>query len=227
MKKITTVFSLLTAVILLLSLGYWQIQRLSWKNNIIAKLNTEYSKDPAQSFYQFKDFQKGQLLYGSVRGYFIYDKEVLIGPKPLNSDIGYLIVTPLKLPSKEYLLVNRGWINQSNKNQIHKTHRKGSITLNGVFRQPDWNKFTPNNSPENDIWTKLDIQEIAEVKQINPIAPLMLYAEAADKDFDLLTMQKTKWVPRNKHAQYALFWFTMAGSLLLISGLYWRKRRKT
>lgn len=226
MKHSITIIILLISFSILLSLGYWQTKRLSWKNDIIAQLKTEYAKDPDQHSYSLKDLEEGKILYGSARGRFIYNKEILVGPKPLDGEIGYLVITPLKLTSKGYILVNRGWINQNDKDLTDSTHKQGLITINGIFRTPDWNRFTPNNSPENNIWTKLDIEQIANEKQINPTAPVMLYAETTSKPSDLLKMQTAKWLPRNKHRQYAIFWFTMAGALLLVAGLYWHQKKR-
>jgi len=227
MKKIITAFLLLCVCCTLISLGYWQTQRLQWKNNVIKQLNAEYSKNPSEHMYQFDDLNhNNQILYGSVRGNFVYNKEVLVGPKPLNGDIGYLVITPLKLETKGYILINRGWIDQNNIRKIEKTHHSGLVSVSGVFRKPDWNSFTPNNSPENNIWTKLNIQEIADNKKITPVVSTMLYAETIPKSSDLLVKQSLRWLPRNKHKQYAIFWFVMAGVFICLTATYWKYGRQ-
>lgn len=230
MKKILSILFSLLALSILIGLGTWQTERLAWKTEIINRLESEYAKDPKQNIYTFDDLTHQQnnlpLLYGSVIGSFDYKKGILVGPKPLDGEIGYLVITPMTLKSGGHLLVNRGWISQDQTKDISAADIKGNISVSGIFRKPDWNKFTPNNSPENNIWTKLDIDQIARVKNISPVAPVMLYAEHADKDFGLLTMQSEKWFPRNKHKQYALFWFTMAGAMLIIFGLFWRQQKK-
>ena len=38
----------------------------------------------------------------------------------------------------------------------------------------------------------------------------MMYAEKSSKNFGVLQLQQERWMPRNKHKQYAIFWFTMA-----------------
>ncbi|HPF77913.1 MAG TPA: SURF1 family protein [Alphaproteobacteria bacterium] len=230
MKNFFSILFVLLAFVTLIGLGSWQVQRLGWKSEIIRKLDQEYAKDAKKTFYRFEDLQSTDdlpILYGSIRGRFDYDKEILVGPKPLNGDIGYLVITPMALSGGGYVLVNRGWISQDNKDDINKTHKKGNMVATGIFRKSDWNRFTPNNSPENNIWTKLDITEIAAEKKIKSISPLMLYAQASEEAADILIPENEKWYPRNKHKQYAVFWFTMAGVLVVLFGLIRRKKKKS
>ena len=231
-KKIITIVIFCAALLTLLKLSHWQIERLEWKNNVIGTLDAEYQKDPAQhqfTFAQLKalDDEDMPLYYGRVSGQLLFDKEILVGPKPFDGAIGYNIITPLKLSSSAHILVNRGWIEES-KTSTLKTPRKpqSTIHIDGVFRKPQWNKFTPNNSPENDIWTKLDITQIAQAKDIAPIAPVILYASNLSITFDNIILQDQKWYPRNKHKQYAIFWFAMALTLIFVFGLFnWQSKK--
>ena len=216
LKKIISGILFLGALSVLLSLGYWQVQRLAWKTEIIEQLESEYAKDALANRLNFKNLQDEKIQYGSVRGRFDYKQEILVGPKPHDGKIGYLVVTPLKINGGT-ILVNRGWIEGE---QAETSQPSGNITITGIFRKPDWNSFTPDNSPTNNVWTKLDIQQIAQAKNINNVAPVMLYAESATKSFAPIVMQSERWMPRNKHKQYAIFWFSMAGVLLGVFGFY-------
>lgn len=233
LKKIITITVFGAALLTLLKLSHWQVERLAWKTGVINTLNAEYQKDPAQHQFTLTDLQALKdddmpLRYGRVSGYLLFDKEILLGPKPLEGDIGYNIITPLELSTGGHILVNRGWIKESHKDVLE-THPKqrNLITIDGIFRKPEWNKFTPNNSPENDIWTKLDITQIAQAKNVTPVAPVMFYASNMSLTFDNIILQDQKWYPRNKHKQYAIFWFTMALTLILVFGLFnWNSRKR-
>jgi surfeit locus 1 family protein len=224
MKNILTIISSITAFIILISLGTWQLNRLTWKSDIIEQLNTVYAINAEENILSFDDLKITNndlpILYGSVEGKFDYSREILVGPRPFEGDIGYNVVTPLTLKNGGTVLVNRGFIATEQKDQASSTHPKGRIKISGLIRKPDWNSFTPENSPENNVWTKLDITQIAKAKNIRSIAPLMVYAEKSSKDFGILQMQPARWVPRNKHQQYAIFWFTMAGVFLGLIGIY-------
>ena len=214
MKKIFAIVLSIIAFIILISLGTWQVNRLEWKSNIIAQLNEVYSNDADKNTLSFADLKITDndlpILYGSVKGIFDYSREILVGPRPFDGEVGYSVITPLRLKNNNYILVNRGFVTADKKEDIASTHARGFIKISGLIRKPDWNKFTPENSPENNVWTKLDITQIAKVKNISSVAPLMMYAEKSSKDFSILQLQQERWMPRNKHKQYAIFWFTMA-----------------
>ncbi len=218
------------AITTLLGLSYWQVERLKWKNDIIERLNIEYQKDPAAHSFNFDDLQAMNnhdlpLQYGQVIGHFEHDKQIFAGPKPHEGEIGYQIITPLRLQKGGYILVNRGWISLENKKTLKTENTQTSQTVTGVFRKPEWNSFTPNNSPENNVWSKLDIQEIAHVKDLKSIAPVMLYAEHSVNT--IIIPQPQKWYPRNKHKQYAIFWATMALAFISVFGLFVLKNKRT
>lgn len=227
MRRIIAPILFITAFLTLIVLGTWQVQRLAWKNNIIQNLNDSYTNaEENLSFATIQTPNDTGIYYGSVQGRFIYDKEILVGPKPNEGDIGYQVITPLKMRDGNYILVNRGWINGDKKENLQSTRPQGKITVGGLFRKPDWNSFTPDNSPENNIWTKLDITQIATAKNITPIAHLMLYADKTSKPFGELRMQQEKWYPNNKHRQYAIFWYVMAGALVVVFGLFLKTKKK-
>ena len=228
----------LLAFLTLLGLGFWQVERQEWKDSIITALQHEYQKDPDKNIYLFKELkalnqEELPLRYGQSLGRFFYDREILLGPKTSNDTIGYLIITPLKLRNGGYVLVNRGWIAQSNIDKIRQDDQKGNVTVTGIFRKPDWNYFTPGNSPQNDIWMKPDIHDIARAKSLKPIAPVILYATTNEDQPDqmaLIQPQSAKWYPRNKHKQYAVFWFAMAIILVIFLGAFVfeeKRKRKT
>ena len=208
------------ALSVLLSLGTWQVQRLAWKEDIIAKLNAVYDQDADNNPLSFDQLKAEEVFYGTLEGKFNYSKEMLFGPRPYKNEIGYFVVTPLQLNRKDHVFVNRGFVSMKGKGKLSLTHVKGNIRVSGLLRRPDWNRFTPENNPKKQIWSKLDIDDMAKAKNIKSIAPVMLYAENASKDFGVLKLYDEKWYPRNKHKQYAIFWFTMAGVLCAFFGFY-------
>lgn len=224
MKKFIAACFIFMGVAILITLGAWQLDRLNWKNNIIEALESEYAKNPENHPYDYERLNALKdpldIRYGMTRGKFDYNKEILLGPKPHEGEIGYLVITPLNIRTGGVVLVNRGWIAIADKDNINQTHNSKIMNIIGVFRKPDWNDFTPENSPENDIWTKLDINNIAEAKGIENPAPVILYMERASENFAPIIPQVEKWKPRNKHLQYAIFWFTMAGALLGVFGIF-------
>lgn len=202
LKKIIGAIAFFAIFSTLIYLGVWQLQRLTWKTQIIQSLELEYAKNPLEHNFTFKELtslgnETLPLKNGHVIGKFIHDKEIYLGPKTENSLIGYHIITPLKL-AQGYILINRGWIAESDMEHDSLPQPQGIQIISGLIRKPDWNRFTPQNSPSNNIWMRPDINQIAESMALSPVAPVMLYQQA------------TPWYPRNKHQQYALFWLTLA-----------------
>ena len=229
MKRIIALLLLTIAFSILMGLGTWQLKRLTWKENIITQLNDVYAQDAHSTLYSFQDIQIKKndvhVLYGSIEGTFNYSKEILYGPKPYEGEVGYFVITPMALSRKDHIFVNRGFISMDNQRQLSRTHIKGKIRVSGLIRQTDWNRFTPENSPKDNVWTKLDLQEMAQAKNIKSIAPMMLYAEKASKDFGVLQMQEERWMPRNKHLQYTIFWYMMGLALCGVFGFYAYSKR--
>ena len=186
----------------LIGLGAWQIQRLEWKSNIIATLDEEYAHNPKEQLFTFEALNaleniEQPIKYGSVKGRYLGQKEIYLGPKTQDRVIGYHVITPLKMKNG-VILVNRGFTPQKD-GQIEKLSLPRGLTkVSGLIRKPDWNRFTPENSPENNIWIRPDIAQIAQAKGLPKIAPVMVYEGAK------------KWYPRNKHMQYAMFWLALA-----------------
>lgn len=225
LRKIISFIVLIAAFVTLIGLGYWQVQRLQWKNDIIARLDAEYQKtDNEFSFHDLSNLQDDTLplKYGRVEGRYIFDKQIFLGPKPHEGDIGFDVITVLQFKTGDYILVNRGWVEKDNLEKIKTNEAAEPHNVTGILRKPDWNRFTPNNSPQNNVWSKADIQQIANFMKLAPIAPVILYASSQDNP--LVIAHEEKWYPRNKHLQYAIFWFSMALVLVVVFGIYSRKK---
>jgi len=209
----------------MLTLGVWQMQRLEWKNGVIAQLEQEYQKSAKESRLSADDIaalDEGNIKYGALSGRLLTDKALFYGPKPHNGNIGYHVIAPLQTQGIS-VLVNLGWINERAREALSLPR---DLNVSGILRAPDWNRFTPNNNPERGIWTKLDIDQIAKAKKIENVAPYILYTTEISPDIKAITMVHDKWYPRNKHKKYAIFWFSMAGIFLGFFGFYARTKIK-
>jgi surfeit locus 1 family protein len=227
MIKNIVAFSLVVlSFITLCSLGVWQLQRAQWKGDIITQLEKEYAKNPMAHRLLFDDLKKEKIQQGHIRGRFDYSNKMLFGPKTKNDAIGYDVLIPMNLERGGVILVNLGWAEGDKKQDIRIETPPRTIVVTGIARKPDWNRFTPNNSPKNNIWTKLDISQIADAKNIDNIAPSIFYAKSSLPKFNSLKTLEDQWFPRDKHIQYATFWFAMAIMLLSLVGIFFVKQRK-
>lgn len=214
----------LIGVIILLGLGTWQVQRLNWKNDIIAKLDAAYDAEDGQKL-DFSTASNSDFSYGEVMGHFEDDKTIALGPKTMNGKVGYDVLVPLILSGERSLIINLGWTNQPLESvPVKQAAGKGLVKISGLTRKPDWNSFTSENAPEKDLWFRADIDEIAEHHDLPTPYPFILYAEKANKP---VVMEQVRWYPRNKHFQYAVFWYVMAAALVVVFSLRFFGKNKT
>ena len=204
----------LIGVITLISLGTWQLQRLAWKNDLIEQLNTAYESENSATL-DLENINPDGFTYGRVSGTFLPHKAILLGPRTRNKEIGHDLLVPLKV-SNRTLIINMGWTKYS-LDELPIYHLKNkNVWFEGLVRTPKWNSFTPENVPAENLWYKADINEIAEVKDLKSPYPFVLRAENASHKFDAAFPNNERLMPNNNHMQYALFWFSLALSLIVI-----------
>ncbi|GAB7359670.1 hypothetical protein MBLNU230_g6849t1 [Neophaeotheca triangularis] len=224
-------------------LGCWQVQRLGWKTDLIARFEDRLIRDPLPLPPQIDPTAVGEFDYRRVyaRGILRHDQEMLIGPRLHDGKDGYLVITPLDR-SAEYpdfpkseatVLVNRGWISKEKAAQSARPTSlpTGPVTVQGLLRSP-WKKnmFTPSNSPQQNIWHFPDVYEMAAHTGSQPV-----WIEATMPP-DLLTAydRESKGLPigrpaevnlRNNHAQYIATWFALSAATTVMMWMILRQPR--
>ncbi|MEM6781387.1 MAG: SURF1 family protein [Pseudomonadota bacterium] len=208
-----TLFTAL-GVLILISLGTWQVQRLNWKNDIIAKLDSAYAGQDDQVL-DLNAAENSDFAYGRLSGKFLPNKAIALGPKTHDGKVGYHVLAPMNIDGARDVIVNLGWANQPFETlPLFEIPKNMTVEVSGLTRKPEWNSFTSANSPERELWFRADIAEIAEAKNLNNTYPFILYAEHISENAQNVLMESQRWYPRNKHFQYALFWYAMAGALI-------------
>ena len=211
-----TLFTIL-GVIILCSLGTWQIKRLQWKNTIIAQLEEAYATPQSSPLKANESFS-----YGQISGQWLSDKALLVKPRTQDGKIGAHVIVPLQTPTNT-TLINLGWTDQP-LSAVQLPAQNAQVTVTGLARIPYWGLFTPLNSPQSNEWYRLDINEISTQKILTNPAPYILYAEHISGPTLQGFPNTDRWYPKNNHAQYAIFWFSMAGVLIIIYGLRFFKK---
>jgi surfeit locus 1 family protein len=203
---------------ILCTLGIWQLQRLAWKNNLLATMDAEYAKSadeitltPANLDADF-DYRRATL-----KGRYDLEKQILLGPRTFEKQSGYHVLTPLQLQDSTWIMVNRGWVPQHWSFEDETTPPQGTQTLTGLLRPAEINRFALNNDPQNDTWYNPDLAQIAKAKNIPSLKVRILYLEAPEKQTgNYPAAYMTKPVLPNDHLYYAIFWFTMAAVLAVM-----------
>lgn len=223
----------LLGIAILCGLGAWQMHRLSWKEDLLRQMDAELSKDASQIILDSEDFRgDSDLRRGSVRGTYDFEKQILVGPRTYKNLPGRHVYTPLRLEDGTYILINRGWVpndwtfgheTPESRDAAQKAAQSGGI-IGMLRRKWDGSPFTPDNKPEADKWYKPDTQAIAKAKNIPTLHDVLFMLEGGETEGDYPIAVSTKVTPPNNHLQYAIFWFTMAGTLAVIFVLRFLKK---
>ncbi len=210
-----------SGVLGLCALGSWQIQRLHLKENLIANLEKAAAAEPIaldSTDIQHAFENNVTILRGTLTGHYLHNHEINVGPRPQNDLMGHHIVTPFQLQDGGIVLVLRGWIQDGNQAPVQQPD--GTLTISGVLKEPaSTNSFTPKNIPEKNQWYHIDPAQIENVMNLRDVAPMVLYEQMPHSDSGWPLPIDAMAYPDNKHLSYAIFWFSMAGMLIVIYSL--------
>lgn len=219
-KNIVTLIVLFSAVALMLKLGTWQLQRLEWKNAMIAEMQAQQDIENANKPLNLDS--PVNFAIGYIEGTF-NENVILIGPRTLDGVVGRHVYTIIKTNEGKNIAINLGWV-PMNEDPYWADLLPNRFT--GYLRNPDTpNSFTPANDVQNNYWYSFNAQDFQEYYNVELIEDKVLYALSPIPASNIQHFEGLPY-PRNKHAQYATFWFGMSGLLLGLSGFYiWRQRQ--
>lgn len=222
---------ILTAV--LLALGTWQVKRLHWKLDLIARVDARVHAEAqaapgpaAWSAVNANDdeyrrvYASGTLLNGSeAQVYAVTD----LGP-------GFWVITPLKSPDGTITLINRGFVPTDKRYPTTRAEGQVStpITVTGLLRinEPK-GTLLRSNVPADERWYSRDVTAIAAARGLTNVAPYFIDADATPNPGGLPVGGLTQIVFPNSHLIYAFTWFTMAAIALgMIARLIFLERKQ-
>jgi surfeit locus 1 family protein len=210
----------LAALIVLLSLGTWQVERLRWKEALIAARDARLAAPaellPAQADWPAWDFRRVE-----VQGTFRHDLEQLFGASGHAGEVGHHVLTPLVRADGTALLVDRGWVPAD---KAHPATRReglpeGPVTVTGIARYRGdhvTNWFTPANQPEQAMWFSYDLPGLEAALGL-ALLPVVVEADDRPNPGGLPIGGLTRIALTNNHLQYAITWYGLA---LTLVGVY-------
>jgi len=218
--------SLATLVVLplLLLLGFWQLHRADVKREILAQYETNSAVVPVVAHSKFIEPYPKQYQHISIRGNFVPAQQILLDNRFNAHRAGFDVLTPFKLENSDtYILVNRGWVPRHRSRNlvpsIDTPKEKQIITLSGYLNYPGQHTLLLGQNIENSkagvtIVQILQLDEIGELLQ-RPLYPFVLLLEEK-QPYGFVR----EWTPvvmgPDMHTGYAVQWFALAISLLII-----------
>ncbi len=215
------------ALIVLLGLGGWQIQRLFWKQDLIDTVTAQMNEPAVALPAEIADTTPWRYRRVTVSGHFLHDKEAHLLAHDRKGRLGYAVITPLvRTDGGGTVLVNRGWVPTDNKDVASRSEGQvtGPVTVNGLVRLP-WTKnlFMPENDLDKNVWFWGDAAGMAQLAGVT-VPDLFVEADDTANPGGLPLGGQTRVTFRNDHLQYAMTWFALAIVLAVVFYLFSRKR---
>jgi len=211
------------ALAILIGLGNWQMDRLAWKEGLIAQIEAGLEAAPAAlppgSTWADADLEALTYTPAEVSGRFAHDREAHVYLSSLEGQPGYHVVTPLELATGGWVLIDRGFVPISRKEQAMRAPGQidGEVTVAGILIEPEArNSFTPDPDLNGNIWYHRTVGDLAAVAGIAPVFPLLLDAGPAANPGGLPVGGQTRLELRNPHLGYAMTWYGLAATLVAV-----------
>jgi surfeit locus 1 family protein len=225
---------------LLVGLGVWQLERLEWKNRLVARIDARIHAPPVPlppaSEWPALAASDYEYTHVAVTGYYdvststaIYRGSGHVGDGPAQP--GYWVMETFRVTGGGTLFVNRGFVPLEFRDDPRRIRRlnTGEITITGLLRGPETrNLFTPPDNPDKGEWYTRDPFALAKAMNIADAAPFSLDEDphppaAAGMPAGGATVLD---IPNN-HLSYAFTWFGLAATLVAMLGLFtWRRARE-
>ncbi len=233
---------LVVIVAILVSLGNWQMRRLSWKLGLIEKVETRLNADPVDlpGPDQWADIDADAIAYRQVlmSGRYL-DGEFhvftsLSDPKGKYGGPGYWVMTPFRTAAGWIVFVNRGFIPQDLKEASSRPGSEppeGEQTLIGTIRQAEPEGTGPSLAaePEKNIWYRRDPAQLAAAAGLaaGEVAPYTVDLNGGQGPAGGLPQPgETKVTFNNPHLGYAMTWYGFAASAIGVFIAYVMGRRR-
>ncbi len=201
-------------ILVFVSLGTWQIIRLNWKNNLIFEIEDSLKNPPVE----LSNINHENYLRVKTSGDIDFKKQIYLYNLNENGTPGFEVINPLSVNQKNYL-INRGWIPFEKKgmqeiNEFDEKNIVGTLKLQGRK-----NIFKPDNDIEKNYWFSLDREDIMKFTG-KEFSEYIIYLNG---DYKFPKPKKITANISNNHKKYAITWFSLAISILLLY-LYFRKK---
>jgi surfeit locus 1 family protein len=198
----------------LLSLGSWQLYRLTWKLDLISEIENSLKNDPVE----LSSSVKKNYLRIKTTGIIDFDKQIYLYNLNENGKPGFEVINPILIGNKNYL-INRGWIPFNKKNQPEINLFETNNIIGTLKTQFKANSFKPDNDVVKNYWFTLDRNDIFSYTG-KTFSKYIIYLNG---DYNVPKPKVITANISNNHKKYAITWFSMAISILLIY-LYFRKK---
>ncbi len=215
----------LAMLAILVGLGTWQIYRLHWKEGILAQIARAEAAPPVPLSGDPSPYTRvavtGRLRADLSASYALDVRDTRQGPT-----LGTFLIQPLERPGQLPLLVERGWVPQKRSTPI--AQPQGDTTIVGFIHQPDKpGLFSATDDPATRTFYTLDPAAIGAALGLPRVAPFVLVALGSAPPQLWPDPAQQLPQPPNNHLNYAITWYSLALSLVVMFVTWARRTLRT
>ncbi|CAN7562049.1 SURF1 family protein [Phyllobacterium sp. LjRoot231] len=213
---------------ILIALGTWQVERLYWKEGLLAEIEARTHAAPASLAEMEKIWvTERDVDYRTVTatGRFLNDRERHYFAT-YEGTSGFYVYTPLLLDDGRAVFINRGFVPYDKKNSVTRPEGKveRQVTVTGLARNPLFAKpssIVPDNDLVTNIYYWKDLPTMARQSGIaeDRLVPFFIDADKTPNPGGLPVGGVTIIDLPNSHLQYAVTWYGLAATLLAVAGI--------
>ncbi|MFC3441038.1 SURF1 family protein [Sphingobium rhizovicinum] len=207
------------------ALGIWQVQRLAWKRDLIARVDARVHAPPVPApATATKDDEYRRV---TLTGAFLHDKAALTQAVTVRGP-GFWLMTPLRRADGGITFINRGFVPDRKTRYDRPT---GQVQVTGLLRLTEpGGGFLRSNDPAGDRWHSRDVAAIAKARGLDRVEQsYFIDAGTAPSPTGFPVGGLTVIAFPNNHLQYAITWFVLAamtvGAYILVMRQTGKDRR--
>jgi len=209
------------ALLVLIGLGVWQIQRLHEKQALLASIAERMTAPEAPLTDVLRlPVSETEWRHVRLRGRFLNGKEAYVHAIEPEFGLGVHVLTPFQMDEGGVVLVDRGFVPLSLRPPDTRSagQLEGEVDVSGIVRLAgERNMFTPAADERERTWYWRDPKGIAEASGVEVRAPVVIVADQPANPGGVPRFTGYRVDIPNNHLQYALTWFGLA---LTLVGVY-------
>src|SRR5271154_1649454 len=181
--RLAPVLFTVPVVLACIALGVWQIQRLHWKEGLIAQREAAVTAAPVASPETPSDAAALEFHRVNADGVFLHDREILLNAIEPKGGAGFDVLTPLREAGGRIIFVDRGFVPTELKDPARSAAGQpaGSVPVAGPLRVPPQNKanwFVPDKRADRGDWYRVDLAAMGAADGLTNAAPFYIDADA-------------------------------------------------
>ncbi|MCH9699435.1 MAG: SURF1 family protein [Gammaproteobacteria bacterium] len=225
-NKAVLVCFIVVLVSLLITLGFWQLQRAEQKQNILDQQQHQLALPAIEFNPDYQNLEDIHYRKVVMHGRYDCQHQILLDNKHYQHKPGFHVITALSgSKGKTSILINRGWIPMQSNRQPESLYQqcpKQVVRVEGTataFPALGFHFESPADSEYNQ-WPKIEL-ELDAVKLSYalgyPVTDYLVLSDPDNKHGFIRNWQIKPTISPQKHKAYAVQWFAMAIVLVMIS----------